>query len=297
MNRMFDAFWRALSDSFRPRVLLLSLAPLAVMLLLVLGTGFSLGEAILAWARGWVGDAGWLNWSLGWLDPTMAADVRAVLAPLLVVALVTPLITIGALLLVALLMTPAMLRLVAGRRFPGLQRRGGGVAGWLGAAGFSLGTTVLAFGALLLSMPLWLVPPLILVLPPLIFGWLSYRVTSYDVLADHASAEERRALMRRHRGTLLAMGVITGYLGTAPAVVWASGLLFAALFWLLVPLAIWIYTWVFAFSGLWFAHFCLAALQAEREAEAPPPAVPPPAEPPLLPPAPLAATPQERPRA
>jgi hypothetical protein len=29
---------------------------------------------------------------------------------------------------------------------------------------------------------------------------------------------------------------------------------------LLVPVAIWIYTLVFAFSSLWFAHFTLAAL-------------------------------------
>jgi hypothetical protein len=28
----------------------------------------------------------------------------------------------------------------------------------------------------------------------------------------------------------------------------------------LVPIAIWIYTLVFAFSALWFAHYCLDAL-------------------------------------
>ena len=39
----------------------------------------------------------------------------------------------------------------------------------------------------------------------------------------------------------------------------------------LVPLAIWIYTFVFVFSSLWFAHYCLAAL-AERRLGEPPPA-------------------------
>jgi hypothetical protein len=33
---------------------------------------------------------------------------------------------------------------------------------------------------------------------------------------------------------------------------------------ILVPLAIWIYTLVFAFSSLWFAHYALAALQDLR---------------------------------
>jgi hypothetical protein len=47
--------------------------------------------------------------------------------------------------------------------------------------------------------------------------------------------------------------------------VWSDfGLLFLAAFWILVPIAIWIYALVFAFSALWFAHFCLAALEQVR---------------------------------
>ncbi len=33
---------------------------------------------------------------------------------------------------------------------------------------------------------------------------------------------------------------------------------------LLVPLAIWIYSLIFAFTSLWFAHYALAALEALR---------------------------------
>jgi hypothetical protein len=118
---------------------------------------------------------------------------------------------------------------------------------------------------------------LILVLPPLIWGWLTYRVMAFDALSEHASREERREIFRRHRGWLLGIGVLTGYLGAAPSVVWASGALFAAAFVLLVPLAIWIYTLVFAFSSLWFAHYSLAALErlrAESVIAAPAPAEP-----------------------
>jgi hypothetical protein len=53
---------------------------------------------------------------------------------------------------------------------------------------------------------------------------------------------------------------------------------------ILVPVALWVYTLVFAFSALWFAHFLLAAL-AELRQEAPPPApLPPPQVEELLPP-------------
>jgi hypothetical protein len=46
--------------------------------------------------------------------------------------------------------------------------------------------------------------------------------------------------------------------------VWASGALFAAAFVLLIPLAIWIYALVFAFTSLWFTHYSLGALEALR---------------------------------
>ena len=64
------------------------------------------------------------------------------------------------------------------------------------------------------------------------------------------------------------MGVITGYMGAAPSLVWASGWFFAAAFVLLIPVAIWIYTLVFAFSALWFAHYVLAALAQLRASQA-----------------------------
>jgi membrane protein implicated in regulation of membrane protease activity len=54
-------------------------------------------------------------------------------------------------------------------------------------------------------------------------------------------------------------------LGAAPGLVWASGIVFAAAFVVLIPLAVWIYTVVFAFSSLWFTHFSLAALQQLRQ--------------------------------
>ncbi|MBS0597382.1 MAG: hypothetical protein JSR92_08575, partial [Proteobacteria bacterium] len=76
---------------------------------------------------------------------------------------------------------------------------------------------------------------------------------------------ERRAVLRQHRAPLLVIGIVCGYLGAAPAVVWASMTLFAVAFAVLIPLAVWIYTLVFAFSALWFTHYALAALQALRQ--------------------------------
>jgi hypothetical protein len=135
-----------------------------------------------------------------------------------------------------------------------------------------VGATLLALVALVATLPLWLVPPLALVLPPLIWGWLTARVMTYDTLAEHASADERRLLATRHRWPLLAIGVIAGFLGAAPSLLWASGALSVVLAPVLIPLAVWIYTLVFAFAALWFAHYLLAALAALRAAPPPAPA-------------------------
>ncbi len=60
------------------------------------------------------------------------------------------------------------------------------------------------------------------------------------------------------------MGLICGLLGAAPSLLWASGAMFIAMAPLLVPLAVWVYALVFAFSSLWFAHYLLAALARLR---------------------------------
>ena len=97
----------------------------------------------------------------GWLQAWGVGDVTAVLAPLTVVLVVTPVLVMMALLLVALLMTPALVTLVAERRFPHLERKQGG--SFWASAGWSVGSTLLALVALVVSVPLWLVPPLVLV--------------------------------------------------------------------------------------------------------------------------------------
>jgi len=262
MNLFLDSFWRAVAYCVRPRVIALSFLPLIVMVAMALGLGYFYWEGALDWVRGALESSEMVSSVLAWLQGMGVGSLKMVLAPLIVIFAVTPLIVVLSLLLVALLMTPALTLLVAERRFTGLERKRG--ASFALSLLWSLGSTLLALVALVVSLPLWLVPPLILVLPPLIWGWLTYRVMAFDALAEHASEDERREIFRRHRGWLMGIGVFCGYLGAAPTLVWASGALFAAAFVILVPLAIWIYTLVFAFSSLWFAHYCLAALQAMR---------------------------------
>ncbi len=265
MKQLLDAFWRAAAYCLHPQVIALSILPLIITGGLAAGLGYYFWEPALVQVRDTL--EGWavLSTVLQWLDSVGGGGFKNVLAPLIVVALSIPVIVVVSLLLVAMLMTPAIVNLVAVRRFSQLERRHG--AGFVQSAFLSLAFTVLALLAMVVSIPFWFVPPLVLVLPPLIWGWLTYRVLSFDVLAEHATRDERQQIMRNHRWPLLAMGVIAGYLGAAPSLLWAVSatmLIFAPL---LIVAAVWIYTLVFAFSALWFAHYTLAALQALRAAQ------------------------------
>lgn len=262
MNLLIDSFWRAAMYCLMPRVIGLSLLPLLITVGLSGFLGYMYWDGAVQQVQRWLEVFSWLEGVWRWLDGVGFANLKTVVAPLMVIFTVTPLVVVISLLVVSLFMTPALTRLVMGRRFDQMQRKQG--ANWLSSLAWSLGSVVLALGAFVLTMPLWLVPPLAMLVPALIWGWLTYRVMAFDVLAEFASQQERHTLMARHRMGLLAMGVITGLMGAAPSLVWASGALFAAAFVILIPVAIWIYTLVFAFSSLWFAHFALAALHALR---------------------------------
>lgn len=273
MNAMLDAFWRSVAYCLHPRVIGLSLLPLVLMVGLIAGLGYFFMDAALAAVQGMLESSDLLNSLWGWLESAGVGKLKTVLVPLIVIAVATPLIVMTCLLLVAMLMTPLMVRMVTRRRFPLLERTGG--ASYAFSIVWALGSTVLALSATVLSAPLWMIPPLVLILPPLIWGWLAYRVMAFDALADHATAEERHTLFQRHRWWLLGMGVFAGYLGAAPSLVWSIGFMAVAMAPFLIPISIWLYTLVFAFASLWFAHYCLAALQQLRWERAQLPPVPP----------------------
>ena len=264
MSDLFDAFWRAALACLHPRVILWSLLPLLLSAGAALTLGWLFWEPAVAAVRAFLEDWALVASLLTWLEAMGGGAFRAVVAPLIVVALAVPLVVVISLLLVAWTVTPVLVDWVAARRFAGLQRRGG-AAGWWASAAWSLGCTLLALGVLVISLPLWFVPPLAVVIPPLVWGWLAARVFSFDTLALHATTQERRMIMHERRWTMLLMGIVCGLMGSLPSLIWALGALTLVFAPLLVLASVWLYTLVFAFASLWFAHFTLAQLSRLRE--------------------------------
>ncbi len=263
MGLLLSSFWRAVLYCLHPKVILLSLAPLVVAI------GATGVLAYFFWQRAQeallsVLDASVFVASLAaWLSAVGLPSLKAMLAPLILIVVLTPLVVVCTVLLVSAVMAPALVQVVAHRRFPTLERRG--AASLFASLAWTLISCFLALVATIITSPMWIVPPLVLILPPAIWAWLTYRVMAFDALAQHASSAERQTIFTKHKGALITMGFVVGFLGATPSLLWSMGLMALAMAPLLLPFSVWLYTVVFVFASLWFIHYCLAALAALRE--------------------------------
>jgi hypothetical protein len=265
MKLLFGSFWRAVAYCLHPRVIMLSLLPLMVAGIVTLGVGYLYWESAIASVRAVLEHWSLVNSMLEWMSSMLGAGFRTGIAALIVIALTIPVVVAFTLVLVGLWITPAIVTLVSRRRFPQLERRHGG-SWWLGVFA-SLGYTVAALVAVMITLPFWLVPGLALVLPPIIWGWLTAKVMGFDALAEHASRAEREAILRAHRHPMLMMGIICGFLCGVPSMIWTLSMQIIILAPFVMVGVIWLYTLIFTFSALWFVHYGLAVLASLRAAE------------------------------
>jgi hypothetical protein len=169
-----------------------------------------------------------------WLEPAAGfvrfdfGDATVIAAYVVLFLLLVPLVYLTALFILGIFGMPKMVDHVAQRSFPSLERRsGGGVAGsvWNGVA--ALGGMVLFF---IVSLPLWLLPPLWPLIPLAIFAWVNQRLLRYDALGEHADRGEMARIFRSRRGALLALGLLLALLAYVPFVGFIAPVVFGLAF-------------------------------------------------------------------
>jgi hypothetical protein len=200
--------------------------------------------------------------STSWLRSVGLGTLTAVVTPLIAMLALLPLMILTALIFIGVVAMPVIGRHVGLRHFPQLEQRKGGSI--LGSVGVALGGMLIFMGLWILTLPLYMFPPLAVAVQALLWGWLTTRVMVYDTLADYASAEERRQILRQHRWPLLIIGVISGAAGALPGAIWLGGVMAVVLFPFLAAASIWLYVLIFIFTGLWFAYYCMDALAQLR---------------------------------
>jgi uncharacterized protein involved in cysteine biosynthesis len=237
MNDVLRAFGNAFRSLLHPRMLALMIWPMLAALALWLGLAWFYWDS---WAQSMsgliagpeVGD---------WLRERGFSFIVHYSVWVLLSLLLAPLILITAVLLAAVLTMQLMVNFVAARDYPALEKKRGGTV--LGSTVNALVAVLVFAGLWVVTLPLWLTGVLAPVLPIVLSAYLNQRLFRYDALADHASAEEYRAILAASRDRMYVLGALLALLYYVP------------LLNLLVPIL----------TGLAFTHFCLGELVRLRK--------------------------------
>ncbi|MDO9273564.1 MAG: EI24 domain-containing protein [Rugosibacter sp.] len=230
MNELFTAAGKAARDLARGDIFWHVLWP-PIVAAALWGT-----VGILIWAHGLalmaqiVPQLPWAGWE--WVAHWAAV--------FLLLAAFAMLIYLTSLLLVAVIALPYLINYVAARDYPDLVRHGEN-AFWRSLANTLAAGGVFLFGGLL-SLPLLLIPGVVLVLPLFWTAWLNQRTFRVDALIEHATAAEITQLVKAKKSSFYLAGTGCALLAHVP------------LLQLLAPV----------FTALVFVHLGLAALREQR---------------------------------
>ncbi|MBX6316787.1 EI24 domain-containing protein [Pigmentiphaga sp.] len=234
------AFGRAVVSQFRGPMLLALLLPFLVALAAAIALIWFFWTPLTEWLQGTLFGIPFVSDLDGVLVAVGIASLKLWLIPVVATLILLPLSGILGLVVAAVLIMPLVLRNLEKNDYPELERRGRNAtvasvwnAVWV--------TTLFVFGWLF-TMPLWLLPPLAVLLPIAWWAFAFTRMLRLDAMIEHASPEERRLLLARHNRGFWALGLICSLLNLLPPA------------WFILPV----------FSALLFSHFALEALRRLR---------------------------------
>ena len=236
MKRVFQALARALPLIADRRVLVLVVAPLAVALALWLIAAITLGVPLTR-ALADVIARGLATFSAESQPGALATAGGAIIA-FLFITIAAGVLALAA---IAVFAGPVFVRVVESHHFPGLVRARGGTAA--GSAMNAMVAVAAWIPMAIVVLPFLLFPPVGVPLSLCANAWLNQRLFRYDALAEHASRDERIAIVGAARGRLFGLGLALSPLSLVPFVN------------LLAPI----------YAGLAFTCLCLAELDEMRK--------------------------------
>jgi CysZ protein len=204
MKELFAAFSRATRDLMQAGVLWHAIWPPLVAALLWSLVGFAIwADGLAAMAR-IIPELPWSGWE--WISRWAAV--------FLLLASFATLTYVTALMLVAVVALPLLINRIAARDYPDLVRHGENV--FWGSLGNTLGASAVFVVGGLASLPLLLIPGVILVLPLAWAAWLNQRTFRFDALAEHATRAELKQLVGEQRNNFLGAGIGTALMAHIP---------------------------------------------------------------------------------
>lgn len=230
MGELIAAVMLATRDLLRPGIAFHAVwPPLAALI----------GWGIVA-VRVWSPAKDWVSQHLpdwNWLTQSFLGDWLASAALMLVFA---PFVYFTTLALMATFALPRMMAVVAASDYPDVARRGRDAV--IGSLINTLGAGLLFLLGWLATLPLLLIPGVILILPIAWTAWLNQRTFRFDALAEHATSPERHLVIRDARSSLYGAGLISSLLAHIPILNFFAP----------------------AWTALLFVHLCLLRLRRLR---------------------------------
>ncbi|CAM3912831.1 EI24 domain-containing protein [Bordetella tumulicola] len=236
-----QAFKRALVSQCHPNMLLAILLPFVIALL---------GALLLLWLF-WTPLTGWLNmqaseWEFvndadAWMLGVGLFSLKLYLVPIVAVIILLPLSGILGLAIAAIFVMPLVLRHVSAREYVSVDRQGRNATAY--SVWNAIWVSCVFAAGWLLTLPLWLVPPVGILLSIFWWAFAFSRMMRVDAIVEHASPQERAILLKRHNTGFWVIGLVCALLNLLPPA------------WIILPV----------YAGLVNAHYGLEALRRLRE--------------------------------
>lgn len=236
------AFGRSVLSQFHPRMLLALLLPFIVVLVGSVVLIWLFWSPLTLWLRESVMQWGMFEQIDSWLVAAGLFSLNIWLVPILATMILLPVAGIAGLAIAAVFVMPIVLRHLGKTTYSDVVPRG--KMGFVVSGWNAFWVVVLFCAGWLITMPLWLIPPLALILPTLWWTFAFTRMLRLDALVDVATAQERRDIIKQHNAGFWTLGLICALLSLLPPA------------WLILPV----------FSSLLFAHYSLDAVRRLRNA-------------------------------
>lgn len=246
-----SGFWREIVQAFRragvslchPKMVFAIFLPFFIGLLGLVVMCWLAWTPVTHWLLTTLAETPWLGHVNHWLFTASLFSFKFFLAPVLAGAIFLPLAGMLGLIISAIWVMPMVLRHVERRDYPGLVRRGRYPT--LVSAWNAIWVGLLFIVGWLLTLPLWLFPPLGMLLSVFWWAFAFSRMLRVDAIVEHASADERRAMLKQRNTGFWVIGLVCGVVNLLPPA------------WIVLPV----------FGTLVFAHYGMNALVQRRSAE------------------------------
>ena len=234
------AFGRAMVSQMQPRMLLALLLPFAAALIAMLFFARFLWEPLADWLDVFITQSTLMTDMESWMA---GVGLFSVTVYLVHIAMFVIMVTIGSsigLLIAAILVMPMVVGHVARTDYPELERRGSQV--FISSMINSAKVVAVFIVGWVLTLPLWLIPPVAILLHVFWWAYAFTHMLRFDALVEHATRQERAQIIARRRSGGWLIGTICAMINLIP------------LTWIVLPV----------FTSLVYAHHGLSALSQQR---------------------------------